>query len=203
MVEIDLKQACAEESLSHQSNQGPAPLSYPDLHVKLRQVRNQNRKEAACKAIQELADQGVAPIVITKKNNDGVTWKFQFSFGSGVNTPEREIVFKEMESIDETQNSFDLFIEKSRKTTTITMTHPKFLTFLQTSEEVINQGMDRKIASEKKFARASGHYQVFAGHKQKSRDIQDHSLGSPFDSEQVYHQASLSVSINLGPTKSP
>jgi len=200
VVEIDLKQACEEESLSHQSNQDPAPLSYPDLHVKLRQVRNQNRKEAACKAIQELADQGVAPIVIASTDDEGVTWKFQFNLGIGVeNTPKREVVIKEMESIDDAKNSFDLSIEKSRKVTTLTITHPKFLTFLQISEELKN----RKIGSERNFPKGNGHYQVFAGHKQKSRDIQGHSLGSPFDPEHVYHQASLSVSISLGPEKSP
>ena len=57
------------------------------------------------------------------------------------------------------------------------------------------KGMDRKIGSEKNFGKAKGYYQVFAGLKQKTRDL--------FDSEQVYHQASLSVSINLGPVKSP
>lgn len=196
VVEIDLKQACEEESLSHQSNQDPAPLPYPDLHVKLKQVRNQNRKDAACKAIQELADQGVSPIVIASTDDEGVTWKFQFNLGTGIaNLPKREVVIQEIESIDGAQNSFDLSIEKSRKVTTLTITHPKFLTFLQTSQELRNKEMDRKIGSEKKFGKAKGYYQVFAGLKQKTRDL--------FDSEHVYHQASLSVSISLGPVKSP
>lgn len=196
VVEIDLKQACEEESLSYQSNQDPAPLSYSDLHVKLKQVRNQSRKEATCKAIQELADQGVAPIVIASTDDEGVTWKFQFNLGTGMeNTPKREVVIQEMESIDGAQNSFDLSIEKSRKVTTLTISHPKFLTFLQTSEDFTTKGMDRKIGSEKNFGKAKGYYQVFAGLKQKTRDL--------FDPEHVYHQASLSVSINLGPVKAP
>ena len=204
VVEIDLKQACEEESLTHQSNQDPAPLSYNDLHVKLKQVRNQNRKEAACKAIQELADQGVAPIVIASTDDEGVNWKFQFNVGTGMeNLPKREVVIQEIESIDGAQNSFDLSIEKSRKVTTLTITHPKFLTFLQTSEEFTRKEMDRKIGSEKNFGKAQGYYQVFAGQKQKKREIQLHSLGSPFDPEHVYHQASLSVSINLRSAKSP
>ena len=200
VVEIDLKQACEEESLSHHSNQDPAPLSYPDLHVKLKQVRNQNRKEAACKAIQELADQGVSPIVIASTDDEGVTWKFQFNLGSGVETPpKRKVVIQEMESIGEAQNSFDLSIEKSRKVTTLTITYPKFLNFLQANEE----SKSRKIGSERNFPKGNGHYQVFAGLKEKKRDIQGHSLGSPFDPEHVYHQASLSVSISLGSPKSP
>lgn len=200
VVEIDLKQACEEESLSHQSNQDPAPLSYPDLHLKLKQVRNQNRKEAACKAIQELADQGVSSIVIASTDDEGVTWKFRFNLGSGVeNPPKRKVVIQEMESIDEAQNSFDLSIEKSRKVTTLTITHPKFLNFLQASEE----SKSRKIGSERNFPKGNGHYQVFAGHGQKRRDIQTQSLGGSFDPEHVYHQASLSVSISLGSAKSP
>jgi hypothetical protein len=98
------------------------------------------------------------------------------------------------------REKFDLSIEKSRKVTTLTITHPKFL---QTIEQFTYKGMDRKIGSERKFGKAKGYYQVYAGDKQKRRDIQDHSLDSPFDPEHVYHQASLSVSINLGLANSP